>query len=188
MAELHWNLADLEVEFHQRSSALALQMERRAKRRVPGKRHLLRDGEDAHLDALLALRGGIARKNESGLREPGFAGQRLHLGVAQAASIVEDRQLISFQRLGGENVVLHEGEPPWLFHVLPHDGGFSSQSGYQSKDGAGLPGCEQAVAATFAKPQAELMWKSVCPVLAKLGRGSLSVGGRVPRVPPILLG
>src|SRR5208337_3547897 len=103
-AELHWNFADLEIEFHQRSSALPMQMECRAQRRVPGELQFLFDGENAYLDALLALRGGVARQNESGLREPGLAGQRLHLGIAQAASIVEDRQLISFQRLGSEDV------------------------------------------------------------------------------------
>ena len=75
---------------------------------MSGEGQLLEDGEDADLVALGALGFGVARQDERGFAEIGLASQLLHLVVAQAASVGEDRKLVALQRPRGEDVELYE--------------------------------------------------------------------------------
>src|SRR5436305_394968 len=84
---------------------------------MPGEGKLLGDREDADFNALLALGGEIARKDECSLREPRLACQGLHVGRGKAARVGEDGQLVTFQRLLREHIELHireaaHGESP----------------------------------------------------------------------------
>ncbi len=66
--------------------------------------------KDAHLDAVAALGGGVAREDESGFLESGFAGEGEHFGVGEAAGVGEDDELVAGEALGGEDVHLYVGE------------------------------------------------------------------------------
>ena len=81
-----------------------------AQRGMSGEGELFFHGEDAHLDALLAFGGEIAREDECGLRQVGFARQQLHVGRGKAAGVGEHRQLIALQRLLREHIELHVRE------------------------------------------------------------------------------
>ena len=75
-----------------------------AKCRMAGEFELLAHGEDAYVDAAFALDLGRAREDEGGLAEVGLAGDGLHLGGGEAASIGEDGEGVAFEGLLGEDV------------------------------------------------------------------------------------
>jgi hypothetical protein len=62
--------------------------------------------EDADLDAVAELGGGVAREDEGGFLECGFAGEGEHFGVGETAGVGEDDELVAGQALGGEDVDL----------------------------------------------------------------------------------
>ena len=104
----HRHLADLEIEHDFAGQRMLAKIPRRTQRRVPGKWQFFVDGEDAHLDAFALFDGLVARQNERRLAEVGLARQLLHLVVAKTARIGEHRQLIAFQRPGGEHIELNK--------------------------------------------------------------------------------
>src|SRR5438874_8557278 len=83
-------------------------MQRRAERRMPGKRQLFRDGEDADCLPLLSFSGGIAWQNERCLRKIHLTRERLHFVIIEAARLGENGERISRQGGLGEKVQLDE--------------------------------------------------------------------------------
>ena len=110
LLEAHGNFADFEIEHDFVGARLLLQVPGGAERGMSGEGQLLVDGKDPHLVTFGALGGGVARHDEGGLAEIGLARQLLHLVVAQAAGVGEDRKLVALQRPRGENVKLYESE------------------------------------------------------------------------------
>src|SRR5438128_11624142 len=83
-------------------------MQRRAERRVPGKRQLFRDSEDADFLPFLSFNVGIARQDESCLRKIHLTRERLHFVIIQAARVGENGERISRQQRLGEDIKLDE--------------------------------------------------------------------------------
>ncbi len=104
----HRHLANLEIEHDFAGQRVLAKIPSCAQRRVPGKRQLFVDCEDAHFDAFALFDGFFARKNKRRLAEVGFARQLLHLFFAKAARIGEHCQLVAFQRAAGEHVELNK--------------------------------------------------------------------------------
>src|ERR1700742_3983662 len=77
---------------------------------MAGKGHLVGGIEDADLDAVAALGGGVAREDEGGFLESCFAGEREHFVVGEAAGVGEDDELVALQAVGCEDVDLSVGE------------------------------------------------------------------------------
>ena len=73
---------------------------------MAGELELLTHGEDAHLDAALALHLRRAGQDEGGLAQIGLARQRLHLLGGEAARIGKDGQRIAFEWALGEDIHL----------------------------------------------------------------------------------
>ena len=80
-------------------------MQRRPKRRMPGKRQLFRNSEDADF---VSFAGGIARQGESCLGKIHLTRERLHFPIIQAACIGKNGERITRQRPLCENVKLNE--------------------------------------------------------------------------------
>jgi hypothetical protein len=87
--EAHRDWPDLELERYLVDAARVRENERRAERRMAGEGQFLRDGEDAHGNAAFAFDRLLARNDERGLGQTHFAGERLHLGVGEAARVGE---------------------------------------------------------------------------------------------------
>src|SRR6266403_5128341 len=81
-------------------------MQRRAERRMPGKRQLFGDSEDADFLPFFGFNCGIARKNESCLGKIHLTRDRLHFVITQAARVSENGERITGQRRLGENIEL----------------------------------------------------------------------------------
>ncbi len=62
--------------------------------------------EDADLDAVAALGGGVAGEDEGGFLESGFTGEGEHFGVGKAAGVGEDDELVAGEAMGCEDVDL----------------------------------------------------------------------------------
>ena len=75
-----------------------------AEGRMSGEAQLLLGGEDADLNAAFALDGWIARDDEGGLGEIGFASEGLHVLGGEAAAVMEDGEWVAGERLLGEDV------------------------------------------------------------------------------------
>src|SRR5204862_7857866 len=82
----------------------------RADGRMTGKRQRGRGGEDAHPAQMPRV---LRRQHEGRFGEVELAGERLHRALAEAAGVGEHGELVSTERLLGENVADHE------FHGLP---------------------------------------------------------------------
>src|SRR5438309_4275441 len=83
-------------------------MQRRTERRMPGKRQLFRDSEDADFLPFLSFSGGIARHNESCFGKIHLTRESLHFVIIQPARVGENRKRITRQRCLGEDVKLNE--------------------------------------------------------------------------------
>src|SRR5436853_5862347 len=83
-------------------------MKRRAECRMPGKRQLLRDREDADLLSFLSFSGWIARQDESCLGKIHLTRERLHFVIPQPSRVGENGQRITCQRRLREDVKLDE--------------------------------------------------------------------------------
>src|SRR5438552_550970 len=83
-------------------------MQRRAERRMTGKRQLFRDSEDADFLPFLSFSSGIARQDESCLRKIHLTRERLHFVIIQAARVGENGERITGQRRLREDVELNE--------------------------------------------------------------------------------
>src|SRR6267378_1055271 len=81
-------------------------MQRRAKRRMPGKRQLFHDREDADFLPFLSFNGGIARQNESCLGKIHLTRESLHFSILQPARVGKNRERITLQRRLSEDVKL----------------------------------------------------------------------------------
>lgn len=73
--------------------------------------------EDADMDAVagkipVAFRdgGGVAREDEGGFLEGGFAGEGEHVGVGETSGVGEDDELVAGEAVRGEDVDLDVGE------------------------------------------------------------------------------
>src|SRR5438874_3251677 len=83
-------------------------MQRRAECRMPGKRQLFRDSEDADFLPFLSFSSGIAWQDESRLGKIHLTRERLHFTIVQPARVGENRERITRQRCLGEDVKLDE--------------------------------------------------------------------------------
>src|SRR5260370_32935237 len=83
-------------------------MQRRAERRMSGKRQLFSDREDADFLSFPGFNGGIARKNESCFRKIHLPRQSLHFAIIQTARVSENGERITRQRRRREDVDLNE--------------------------------------------------------------------------------
>src|SRR5436853_7828686 len=83
-------------------------MQRRAERLMPGKRQLLRDGEDSDFFPFLCFSGWITRQDESCLGKIHLTRESLHFPIIQAARVGENGERITAQRCLGEDVKLNE--------------------------------------------------------------------------------
>ena len=73
---------------------------------MAGEFELFLHGEDADLDAALALDLRLAREDEGGLAEVGLAGEGLHLLGGEAAGVGEDGERVAGESALGEDVYL----------------------------------------------------------------------------------
>jgi len=66
--------------------------------------NLLLGNKDAHFHAVLFLDGWIAGENKRGFLKIGFAGDVLHLRVAQTARIGKDGESVALEAVSRENI------------------------------------------------------------------------------------
>jgi len=83
-------------------------MQRCAERRMPSKRQLFRDSEDADFLPFFGFNRGIARKNESCLGKIHLTRERPHFVIIQAAGVSENGERITRQRRLGKDIQLNE--------------------------------------------------------------------------------
>ncbi len=110
LLEAHRNLADLQVEYDLIRTGVLAQVPGGAERGMSGEGQLFVHRKDADLVALAPLDVCIARQDVRGLRQIGFARQLLHLIVAQATGVAEDRELIALERAAGKHIKLDKRE------------------------------------------------------------------------------
>src|SRR4051812_24700065 len=75
---------------------------------MSGERQFLLNRKDADFLSVTSFSRGIAGENESRFRKIHLARQRLHLGVAQSASVSKDGQRITCERRLREYIKLNE--------------------------------------------------------------------------------
>ena len=109
LAETDGNFANLQIEKDLVDIAAlhtVAERERRTQGWVARKGKLLIFGENADLDAVVALGGCIPGKDEGRFVHSGFSGDLLHFGVGESAGIRKDHKLVALQALRGEDVEL----------------------------------------------------------------------------------
>ena len=103
--------ADAEIEGDGGGAAkdgvVEIEPARGAERGMAGELEFFAHGEDADVDAVLALDLGGAGQDEGGLAEVGLARDGLHLLGGEAARVGEDGERIAGEGLLGEDV--HDG-------------------------------------------------------------------------------
>ena len=83
-------------------------MQRRAERRMPGKRQLFSDRKDSDFLPFPGFSGGLARQDESCLGKIHLTRETLHFLIIQSARVAENCERITGQRRRGEDVKLDE--------------------------------------------------------------------------------
>ena len=122
--ETYRDRSHVQVQLHFVCACLSPQRKSRAQRGMPGERQFFLHGEDSDTHATLGLhgwvthfcvtRGRIPGQNESRLRKIHLFRDRLHLGVAQPATVEKYCQRIPFEWPRRKNVPLRHSQSPHL--------------------------------------------------------------------------
>src|SRR5438874_11895223 len=87
---------------------------------MSGERQLLLHRKNAHSYPALLFAGCVTRKDERRLRQIHFAGNRLHLIIAESSAIRKDGERIALKRIRRENVKLRKRKSTGICGCCSH--------------------------------------------------------------------